>query len=235
MMNFPAGLTERELRMLNAMTVDCRKWGFSMVLAQPDKEYQILKPEQKTEIRELYGNLLCLRLVDRAPYMKEMNPSTNVGRAAMIYLYTLPDNQQIARIAEEIREASVKASGIKIEFGDAKGICPLDSERFTQKADNGIEVPIGYLEGGKPFALQFDDRHVHAMIMGETGSGKTNLLHVLMTNLMLRYRPEEIMIYLIDFKLGVDFRTYTRYNLPNFRTISINNDPEFVLALLENL
>ena len=83
--------------------------------------------------------------------------------------------------------------------------------------------------------MQFDDKHVNTIVMGNIGSGKTNLLHVLMTNLMLRYDPSEVMIYLIDFKYGLDFRVYTQYNLPNFRSISVTDDPEFALAILEHL
>ena len=156
-------------------------------------------------------------------------------RNAEIFLYGLPDQHTAAAIAKEIRRDSVEASRVLIRFTEAKGVCPDRGQWFRQKADDGIVVPVGYLEGGQPFKLQFDDQHVHAVIMGNTGSGKTNLLHVLMTNIMLRYAPEEIMIYLIDFKYGLDFRMYTQYNLPNFRTISINNDPEFALAMLQNL
>lgn len=235
MMNFPAGLTEKEIRVMNAMTVDCRKWGFSMFLAQPDKEIGAVKPELKRVINELCGNILCLRMVSQAPYLKEMNPTYNVGKAAKIYLYGLPDNQAVDQIAAQIRKDSVDASSVKIEFTEAKGVRPTEQEKFTHKADDGIVIPVGYLEGGQPFKMPFDDQHAHAVIVGKTGSGKTNLLHVMMTNMMLRYQPEEVMLYLIDFKYGLDFRIYTRYNLPNFKAISINNDPEFALAMLEHL
>lgn len=235
MMNFPMGLEELEVRTLNAMTVDCCRWGFSMILAQPDKAMASVRPEVQAAVQELRKNVLCMRLDSQGKYLRVLNTDSMTERAAQVALYGLPDGAVMDEIAAQIRRESVEASRTLIRFAEAKGICPKPDERYAQKADDGIVIPVGYLEGGQPFRLQFDDKHVHAVVMGNTGSGKTNLLHVMMTNLMLRYAPEEVMIYLIDFKYGLDFRIYTQYNLPNFRTISVNNDPEFALAMLENL
>lgn len=235
MMNFPSGLAESDIKMLNAMTLNCRKWGFSMVLAQPDKEKNAIKPELQRFVNELYKSVVYLRVDKQVKFLKVVNPATRTEELANIYLYGLPDSSSMDSIAAEIRKKSIEASSIKINFAEAKGICPEANQKYSQKADAGIVIPVGYLEGGKPFNMQFDDKHVHSLIMGNTGSGKTNLLHVMMTNLMLRYDPSEVMIYLIDFKYGLDFRVYTQYNLPNFRSISITNDPEFALAMLEHL
>lgn len=235
MMNFPMGLEELEIRTLNAMTMDCSRWGFSMILAQPDKAVASIRPEVRAAVQELSKNVLCLRLENQAKFLRVRNTDSMTERSARIALFGLPDGDAMDKIAAKIREQSVEASRMLIRFAEAKGICPEPKEYYTEKADDGIVIPVGYLEGGQPFRLQFDDKHVHTIIMGNTGSGKTNLLHVMMTNLMLRYPPQEVMIYLIDFKFGLDFRIYTQYNLPNFRTISVNNDPEFALAMLQNL
>lgn len=235
MMNFPLGLREQELRTLNAMSADCSKWGFSMILAQPDKAVKNLMPEMQSALDELKKNVLCLRMEQGSRFLKVIGTSCPTEKNAKILIYGLPDHGKIPGIAEEIRRESVEASRVLIKFSAAKGVYPEKAEWFRHKADDGIVIPVGYIEGGRPFEIPFDDKHVNAVIMGNIGSGKTNLLHVLMTNLMLRYAPEEVMVCLIDFKYGLDFRMYTQYNLPNFRTISINNDPEFALAMLQNL
>ena len=48
----------------------------------------------------------------------------------------------------------------------------------------------------------------HVLVAGKTGSGKSTLLHALITNLALHYSPDEVEFYLIDFKKGVEFKTY---------------------------
>ena len=236
MMNFPLGLGLNELITLNAMSEDCSKWGFSMVIAQPDKanDYNN-KPEITSAVEELERGILTLKMRRDAKYLIAEKTHSIMESEAAIYLYGIPETNKIPGISRQIREESVEASRILIHFTEAEGICPEKSSWFTKKSTDGIVVPVGYIEGGEVFNLQFDDKHVHAIIMGNTGSGKTNLLHVLMTNTMLNYPPEEVMFYLIDFKYGLDFRMYTQYNLPNFRAISVNNDPEFALAMLQNL
>ncbi|MCA9063461.1 MAG: hypothetical protein KDA96_10390, partial [Planctomycetaceae bacterium] len=55
------------------------------------------------------------------------------------------------------------------------------------------------------------------------------------TNLALHYTPDEIQFYLIDFKKGVEFRTYAANRLPHARVVAIESDREFGLSVLERL
>lgn len=235
MLNFPAGLDENGLMALNSMAENCKKWGFSMVLAQPDKEYNAVRPERKRFVDEIQKKVLCLRINDADKSLRIQNPTNVIEKAVKIRFYGPSSAEIMEQVAKEIRGEAVSSGSRKILFDQAAGICPQKSELFSGKADRGFSVPIGYVAGGTPLSLQFDDVHVHTLILGNTGSGKTNLLHVLITNTMLRYSPEEVQIYLIDFKHGVDFSVYTKYNLPGFGSINITNEPGFALAMLEHL
>jgi hypothetical protein len=73
------------------------------------------------------------------------------------------------------------------------------------------------------------------LVAGKTGSGKSTLLHVIVTDLALRYSPDEIEVYLIDFKKGVEFKTYATHRLPHARVIAIESDREFGTSVLERL
>src|SRR5690606_34059564 len=48
-------------------------------------------------------------------------------------------------------------------------------------------------------------------------------------------RPDEIEFYLIDFKKGVEFKTYATHALPHARVIAIESDREFGTSTLERL
>lgn len=61
--------------------------------------------------------------------------------------------------------------------------------------------------------------------------GKTNLLHVLISQLALRYPPEELELYLLDFK-EVEFDAYLTERLPHARAITSRTDREFGLSML---
>jgi S-DNA-T family DNA segregation ATPase FtsK/SpoIIIE len=61
--------------------------------------------------------------------------------------------------------------------------------------------------------------------------GKTNLLHVLISQLALGYPPEELELYLLDFK-EVEFDAYLTERLPHARAITSRTDREFGLSML---
>src|SRR6185436_14173863 len=57
----------------------------------------------------------------------------------------------------------------------------------------------------------------------------------LITNISLRYSPDEVELYLVDFKKGVEFKTYATHCLPHARVVAIESDREFGLSVLERL
>jgi DNA segregation ATPase FtsK/SpoIIIE-like protein len=75
----------------------------------------------------------------------------------------------------------------------------------------------------------------HVLIAGKTGSGKSTLLHALVTNLAMWYGPDQVEFYLVDFKKGVEFKTYATYSLPHARAIAVESDREFGISVLQRL
>src|SRR5262249_43700831 len=47
--------------------------------------------------------------------------------------------------------------------------------------------------------------------------------------------PEEVELYLVDFKKGVEFKTYATHELPHARVIAIESEREFGLSVLQRL
>ncbi|MGV1049823.1 MAG: FtsK/SpoIIIE domain-containing protein [Solirubrobacterales bacterium] len=113
------------------------------------------------------------------------------------------------------------------------------ADRFAGSSAEGLAVVVGKA-GLEPVEVRLDDSSVHGLIAGDTGSGKSNLLRVLIYGLAHRYAPEEIELYLLDFKEGVEFREFASSPgdpafLPHARVVSINSDRAFGVAVLEHL
>ncbi len=51
----------------------------------------------------------------------------------------------------------------------------------------------------------------------------------------LLYSPDEVELYLIDFKKGVEFKTYATHELPHARVVAIESEREFGLSVLQRL
>lgn len=99
--------------------------------------------------------------------------------------------------------------------------------------DNEIAAPVGFTEDGTPFSFKMDDSHVHAFIIGDTGSGKSRFLHNLVLSMTAKYQPEDVELYLLDFK-GIEFPCYKGFK--HVRTIVVDySDDRIVYEVLRNI
>jgi len=106
------------------------------------------------------------------------------------------------------------------------------SQRWAGDSTDGLDVQIGVDSKGEPQHFMMGARGVHhGLVGGDVRMGKTNLLHVLICQLALRYRPEELELYLLDFK-EVEFDAYLTERLPHARAITSRTDREFGLSML---
>jgi S-DNA-T family DNA segregation ATPase FtsK/SpoIIIE len=73
-----------------------------------------------------------------------------------------------------------------------------------------LSSPIGIGDDGRPVVLDLkesaeDGMGPHGLVVGATGSGKSELLRTLVTGLALRHAPEELAFVLVDYKGGATF------------------------------
>src|SRR5204863_10161852 len=115
-------------------------------------------------------------------------------------------------------------------------IAPMESDRWTGDCSEEFRVPIGRSGATKLQDLTLGKgTRQHVLIAGKTGSGKSTLFHVLITNTALRYSPEQVELYLVDFKKGVEFKCYATRRLPHARVVAIESDREFGLSVLQRV
>ena len=115
---------------------------------------------------------------------------------------------------------------------------------WSESSTHGLIAPIGDSTDGDGVLIEvpLGDDPPHALIGGPSGSGKTNLLYAWLAALATRYGPEELALYLLDFKEGVSFARFVPGPrdsswLPQVRLagINVNSDREFGLAMLRHL
>jgi hypothetical protein len=144
-----------------------------------------------------------------------------------------PDAALANRLLAMVGEHARRASRVEVPFDF---IAPRTNEWWRQSSRDGIEVPLGRAGATKRQALRLGQGTAqHGLVAGKTGSGKSTLFHVLITNLGLLYSPDEIELYLVDFKKGVEFKTYATHRLPHARVIAVESEREFGLSVLQRL
>jgi hypothetical protein len=113
---------------------------------------------------------------------------------------------------------------------------------WTESSAEGLVAPIGEGTDGRLVDVALGDNPPHALIAGPSGSGKTNLIYAWLAGLAARYSPDELALYLLDFKEGVSFARFAPGRrdpswLPHVRLVgvNVNTDREFGVALLRFL
>lgn len=144
-----------------------------------------------------------------------------------------PDNEVMLAALNAIGRSAKDANRVEVDFNF---IAPKAEQYWTSDSRGGIDVPLGRAGATKRQHLQLGKGTAqHALVAGKTGSGKSTLLHALITNLALHYGPKEIELYLIDFKKGVEFKTYATHRLPHARVVAVESEREFGLSVLQRL
>ncbi|MCL2399788.1 MAG: FtsK/SpoIIIE domain-containing protein [Defluviitaleaceae bacterium] len=112
----------------------------------------------------------------------------------------------------------------------------INTPFFTASSAERLSIPIGIGDGESiiNFVLGEGSSH-HGLITGATGSGKTVLLHTLIMSSMLCHSPEELHLYLMDFKGGTEFKIYESTKLPHIQLLAIDAMQEFGESILEDL
>jgi DNA segregation ATPase FtsK/SpoIIIE, S-DNA-T family len=137
------------------------------------------------------------------------------------------------RLVQTIGEAARAAKRVEVPF---EFIVPPPDSWWTGDSRSGIDVPLGKAGATKRQNLTLGHgTSQHVLIAGRTGSGKSTLMHAMITNLALSYSPDEIDLYLIDFKKGVEFKVYATYHLPHASVVAIESEREFGISVLQRL
>jgi len=144
-----------------------------------------------------------------------------------------PAETTLTQIMHAVGKATAESARVEVPFAT---IAPSEAEYWSGDSRRELSVPLGRTGATRLQHLRLG-RGVaqHMLIAGKTGSGKSTLLHVMVTNLALWYGPDQVELYLIDFKQGVEFKTYVTNRLPHARAVAIESDREFGLSILQRL
>ena len=94
---------------------------------------------------------------------------------------------------------------------------------------SSITIPIGK-SSNKEINFTMDMvSHVHSFIIGQSGSGKSVFLHNIIGSAILKYAPEDLQLYLLDFKLGgVEFNRYK--GIKHVKSLLVDNSDQQITS-----
>jgi len=138
----------------------------------------------------------------------------------------------------EIAEQATLRSTVSVDYECMLRDADIDeTNEFQRSTTNGMYIPIGRSETGalQQIELGTSVGHSHILVAGRTGMGKSTLLHSIIVTACRMYNPQELLVYLLDFKHGTEFMPYAANKLPHARVVSVESDREFGISVLQFL
>jgi DNA segregation ATPase FtsK/SpoIIIE, S-DNA-T family len=222
--DFPVNFTETAAKRLLSIAASGARCGVYMLIHWDQR--QPLPQEFMPD--ELRKNCVCISAKG-----KEFLLAGRSSAGADLLLDAPPAPEAAIEFIHEVGRSSRDSSRVEVPF---EHVIPPESEIWSEDTTKELRVPIGrtgatklqYLAIGKGTCQ-------HGLVAGKTGSGKSTLFHVVITNLALWCSPEQVEFYLVDFKKGVEFKCYGAKRLPHARVVAIESDREFGLSVLQRL
>jgi hypothetical protein len=222
--DFPTNFSEVAVKRLQSIAASGPRCGVHLLIHWDQRKAALVEfvPE------ELRKNAICIVPKDDRFALADAN-----WNGVTLALDAPPDAELATHLLHRIGKDSTDSYRVEMPFGE---VAPDQNEFWSLDTTNELRVPIGRTGATK---LQFlalgQGTRQHGLVAGKTGSGKSTLFHVIITNLSLWCSPDQVEFYLVDFKKGVEFKCYATHKLPHARVIAIESDREFGLSVLQRV
>ena len=224
MCDFPMSLTEEAARRLSAIATGGARCGVHTLILRDVRQPDVTG----CDLAMVRQRSLCVASeagswFARTPPLAGLRVTAAPG----------PSGPDAISLVRRIGARAADSTRVEVPFA---AIAPPGEALWTESSARRLSVPLGRAGATRLQRLVLGEgTRQHVLIAGRTGSGKSTLLHALITNLALHYSPDEVEMWLIDFKKGVEFRTYATHRLPHARVVAIESDREFGISVLQGL
>lgn len=156
----------------------------------------------------------------------------NYSKDAFIRCTPILDNPILAKACFNYINESAELSQVAVASVDYDKILSKGFETIGK----AMVIPVGSSENGELVDFTIDTvSHIHCFIIGQSGTGKSVFLHDVIIGAMAKYSPDELELYLMDFKIGgVEFNRYR--NEKHVKALLVDNsDIQITLEILRDI
>lgn len=203
LMDFPTGLTDQSMKLLEQIVTSGPKCGVFTILYRNESQLKKISERSYPLVSNIEKNFQvfdysdsCDEIVCSGDKIKE--------RALQWKGLHLPNQGQLDGIIDTLKLGIKNAERIVVSFNK---IIPPKEDWFKGDCSSELLIPIGVHGANNIQSLSFGigGSH-HALVAGQTGSGKSSLLHTIIMSALIKYPANQLQVFLVDFKRGVEFK-----------------------------
>lgn len=163
--------------------------------------------------------------------------NTDTRYKQLKFFFHMLSSKELSESVDAIKEAAKKTSVITIPFAEIEDTQNMWAESSISNlifnlGKSGLDT-VSVCLGDSVSQLH------NILISGAAGKGKSNLIEIIIHSLCTRYSPDELELYLLDFKDGLTFKPYSAIEdstwLPHARMLGLESDRDVGLAVLKDL
>lgn len=232
LVGYPDSFSSDSRKYINRIIQNHQRYGISLVLVN-NMGYDSYNGEEKTKkAKKLSNNYYNIIMPQSASSTVDYGEDIRVGFRWYEYDYK----------THEIPDSYIE--GIRLDDkidneinNDYTKLFPLDTSYYKERTDETrkqINLPYGVDANGEISSISFEAESFAAYLMGASGSGKSTLLHTLITDIIRNYHPDDVELWLADFKMA-EFSQYIDPMPPHIKYILLDESRELVFDLIDKL
>lgn len=240
LVNFPTGMRDDTAKRVLKVVQNGKKTGIFTIIIN-NKACQLSPSYKPAEYSQFIENTKPYSLViNKVADAFKLDLSIGNYFIPKKDIYTPALNSIIDMLKDSAESNRQKVVPLTQMFNETDRIA--NSPKGILSSAEVLDIPIG-ARGGEVQNLLLKttgDGSAHAVLIGGTGSGKSNLLHTIIMSACYKYSPDELNLYLVDFKGGVEFKFYEANKIrakqmPHIKLTGLTSDLEDGVAILNNL
>jgi hypothetical protein len=213
--DFPERLERRSRELLDIILNNASRCGISVILTSAADCFEELPEIARKSFTHIgIKNDICrVELEDK------------------LYPFVFDDEpQRCDAFLEDVKKAYSEGSRIDNRFSYFHDLTE------PKEYDDSIQIlslPVSVDARGSLFEIEVGSGlSAHALLSGQSGSGKSNMLHTIINSILMKYHPDDVELWLVDYK-KVEFAEYAKNMPPHIRLIGLEQSPEFTFSLLD--
>lgn len=219
--NFPAGFSDSDIELLNKLIKNGSQRGVS-VFIQYDSRHKKLFREKV--------DMPTQNIMDGITIEKEGAHITAGDCSSAIEPKIMESGKK--EYVQSLIEEKTKIREVDNRF---QALMDVEGPFGERDATKGIRIPFAVDKRGEIKELVLgNSAHAHGLISGTTGSGKSTLLHMIISSVAMNYKPEDVEMWLVDYKIN-EFSSYKYNTPPHVKFLGLSKGTDFTFALLDKI
>ena len=224
LVGYPSAFSSEAKSYIKRILLNYEHYGITPILI--DTQFQEKKDEDRKDVVfDIVENVYRIQMTQKRETIRQ-----DTGTDHYFKWYERTSDLSISFV-NAIRDHDTKANTIGNEYLKRYSLTDLPGYVREYKK---IELPFGIDGKDEAHSLSFENENFATYLVGASRSGKSTLLHTLIAGLIRNYHPDNVELWLADFK-QLEFKRYINHLPPHIKYVLLDESTELVFDLIDKL